>query len=153
MLSGASSPKKGLRKFLPQKSATAEQPARVLNLGELKAQKDHKGNYVSTTKYNVITYFPKALFEQYRYCCILTSVGLDVRACAALISEVCWGWMFQEGCKYLLHLGCSPVHHIVESCQARGLWCCITLFMFILRCRHLLLNGGIITEQPCWLLD
>lgn len=25
-----------------------------------------RGNYVSTTKYTIITYFPKALFEQFR---------------------------------------------------------------------------------------
>jgi hypothetical protein len=29
--------------------------------------KDFKGNYVSTTKYNILTYFPKALFEQFRF--------------------------------------------------------------------------------------
>lgn len=36
----------------------------VINSGE--ADKEYKGNAISTTKYNLLTFFPKALFEQYR---------------------------------------------------------------------------------------
>lgn len=38
------------------------------NKSELHKQKPYryKSNYVSTTKYNVVTFFPKALFEQFR---------------------------------------------------------------------------------------
>ena len=37
----------------------------VVNQNHL--HKGYKSNATSTTKYNLFTYFPKALFEQYRY--------------------------------------------------------------------------------------
>ena len=40
---------------------------RVITLNKDHAHEHYKGNYTSTTKYNVVTYFPKALFEQFRY--------------------------------------------------------------------------------------
>ena len=50
----------GLRSPYP-----AGQPRSIrLNAGD--PHKLFKGNYVSTTKYNVVTYLPKALFEQFR---------------------------------------------------------------------------------------
>ena len=39
---------------------------RVITLNKGHAHDHYKGNYTSTTKYNVVTYFPKALFEQFR---------------------------------------------------------------------------------------
>ena len=33
---------------------------------EKRVQQSYRGNYVSTIKYNVATFFPKALFEQFR---------------------------------------------------------------------------------------
>ena len=60
------SPKKGLRALMSNKKAQAEQAARVIQINDGVHHKEFKGNYVSTTKYNIITYLPKALFEQYR---------------------------------------------------------------------------------------
>ncbi|KAK9864093.1 hypothetical protein WJX84_000818 [Apatococcus fuscideae] len=60
------SPKKGLRALMSNKKAQAEQAARVIQINDGIHHKEFKGNYVSTTKYNIITYLPKALFEQYR---------------------------------------------------------------------------------------
>ncbi|KAK9844803.1 hypothetical protein WJX74_007043 [Apatococcus lobatus] len=44
----------------------SDQEARVIDINTGTADRKFKGNYVSTTKYNIVTYFPKALFEQYR---------------------------------------------------------------------------------------
>ncbi|BDA43575.1 Phospholipid-transporting ATPase 10 [Coccomyxa sp. Obi] len=49
----------------PHMKPPPNQP-RVLSVNEAHKHADFKGNYVSTTKYNVFTYFPKALFEQFR---------------------------------------------------------------------------------------
>lgn len=40
---------------------------RVLSVNDGHVRKEFKGNFVSTTKYNIVTYLPKALFEQFRY--------------------------------------------------------------------------------------
>lgn len=50
----------------PHMKPPPNQP-RVLSVNEGHKHGDYKGNYVSTTKYNVFTYFPKALFEQFRW--------------------------------------------------------------------------------------
>ena len=47
------------------KQPPSHQP-RVLSVNDGHVGKEFKGNYVSTTKYNLLTYFPKALFEQFR---------------------------------------------------------------------------------------
>ena len=39
---------------------------RVLSVNSGHVHKDFKDNFVSTTKYNIATYLPKALFEQFR---------------------------------------------------------------------------------------
>ena len=39
---------------------------RVITVNKGLVHQHFKGNYTSTTKYNLITYFPKALFEQFR---------------------------------------------------------------------------------------
>jgi hypothetical protein len=49
----------------PHMKPPPNQP-RVLSVNTGQKTKEDKGNYVSTTKYNVFTYFPKALFEQFR---------------------------------------------------------------------------------------
>ena len=46
--------------------AKGHQP-RVLFFNDGQQHLAFQGNYVSTTKYTVFTYFPKALFEQFRY--------------------------------------------------------------------------------------
>jgi len=46
--------------------AKAHQP-RVLFFNDGQHNPTFSGNYVSTTKYTIITYFPKALFEQFRW--------------------------------------------------------------------------------------
>lgn len=40
---------------------------RVITVNKGHVHEHFKGNYTSTTKYNLVTYFPKALFEQFRY--------------------------------------------------------------------------------------
>lgn len=45
--------------------AKIHQP-RVLFFNDAQPNPSFQGNYVSTTKYTIITYFPKALFEQFR---------------------------------------------------------------------------------------
>ena len=49
----------------PHMKPPQHQP-RVLSVNDGTLYKEYKGNYVSTTKYNIVTYFPKALFEQFR---------------------------------------------------------------------------------------
>ena len=39
---------------------------RIISLNKAHLHEHYKGNYTSTTKYNPVTYFPKALFEQFR---------------------------------------------------------------------------------------
>jgi hypothetical protein len=43
-----------------------QEAARTIHVNQNAAHKGFKGNGTSTTKYNLLTYFPKALFEQYR---------------------------------------------------------------------------------------
>jgi len=50
--------------FARHKPATNEPRAITINKGHVHL--NYKGNYTSTTKYNVVTYLPKALFEQFR---------------------------------------------------------------------------------------
>ena len=45
--------------------AKSHQP-RVLFFNDGQTHAAFQGNYVSTTKYTVVTYLPKALFEQFR---------------------------------------------------------------------------------------
>ena len=40
--------------------------ARMIHVNQNAVHKGFKDNRTSTTKYNLFTYFPKALFEQYR---------------------------------------------------------------------------------------
>ena len=52
----------------PQIAPPAEpRRVRVNEPGPHISHKKFKGNRVSTTKYNLFTYLPKALYEQYRY--------------------------------------------------------------------------------------
>ena len=46
--------------------AKTHQP-RVLFFNDGQQHLTFQGNYVSTTKYTIFTYFPKALFEQFRF--------------------------------------------------------------------------------------
>ena len=41
--------------------------ARTIHINQNAPHKGFKTNVTSTTKYNLFTYLPKALFEQYRY--------------------------------------------------------------------------------------
>lgn len=50
----------------PHLKAPAQHQPRVLSVNDGQTYKDFKVNYVSTTKYNIVTYFPKSLFEQFR---------------------------------------------------------------------------------------
>ena len=51
-----------------QPTAAGEHRQILVNTGlaAKHAHKRFKGNYVSTTKYNLATYLPKALYEQFR---------------------------------------------------------------------------------------
>jgi hypothetical protein len=44
-----------------------QEAARVIVLNDNHKHKQYKGNYTTTSKYNLLTFFPKALFEQYRW--------------------------------------------------------------------------------------
>jgi uncharacterized protein YvpB len=46
---------------------TESNPFREVRVNTADPHKGYKGNYTSTTKYNLLTFFPKALFEQYRW--------------------------------------------------------------------------------------
>ena len=41
-------------------------PARVISINSGHCHREYRNNHASTTKYNVVTYLPKALFEQFR---------------------------------------------------------------------------------------
>ena len=57
-------------KLLPADMFAHHKPAanepRVITINRGHVHLNCKGNYTSTTKYNVVTYLPKALFEQFR---------------------------------------------------------------------------------------
>ena len=57
-------------KLLPANVFAHRKPAanepRVITINKGHVHLNYKGNYTSTTKYNVVTYLPKALFEQFR---------------------------------------------------------------------------------------
>ena len=57
---------KGLLAHLRPRYTPSDLTARAIDINNGTPDKSFKGNYVSTTKYNIVTYFPKALFEQYR---------------------------------------------------------------------------------------
>lgn len=56
----------------------------LINSGHL--HHGYKGNYTSTTKYNLLTFLPKALFEQYR-CVCMPSTRLPSFQAAAYLSQ------------------------------------------------------------------
>lgn len=51
--------------MLAHHKPAANEP-RIISLNKAYLHEHYRGNYTSTTKYNVVTYFPKALFEQFR---------------------------------------------------------------------------------------
>lgn len=53
--------------LLKRKKAVPDGQPRCIKVNEGFKDEEFLGNYVSTTKYNLLTFLPKALFEQYRY--------------------------------------------------------------------------------------
>ncbi len=46
-----------------------DETTRTVEVNSPSPNPDYANNETSTTKYNLLTFLPKALFEQYRFCC------------------------------------------------------------------------------------